>query len=119
MTASIGRQVSWDSVFRYPILGSVIFTGSIICGGHSTIVDVLAYGGVPYASLYYWLIIITPINKVKLLSKGKNLKNLLIAVFFTVSLLTGIFDTISYAYAWVWFLLMPYVALASEINKEV
>lgn len=104
-------NISWSSVVKYPILGSILISGESVSGGHSTLVDVLAYGGLGYAFIYYWLMIVTPVKRIKRLCVKKKSKVLYIALFLTVAIMTGIFDTITYAYAWIWFLLIPYLSM--------
>lgn len=111
-------KLSWDSIFRYPLIGSVLATGKIICGGHSTLVDVLSYGGIIYAMLYYFVILITPI-KMMYSGKGDTKNRILKTLFLVPLLLTGIFDTISYTYSWVWFFFIPYVSKSmKEMNGD-
>lgn len=110
-------KISWEAVFRYPFFGSILWSGHIVGGGHSTYVDILAYGGVLYAFLYYWQMIFFPINLIKNTHASKDMTRMLIAVFLVTSVLTGLFDTITYANAWVWFLLIPYIAYKSTLSS--
>lgn len=107
---------SWQAIARYPIIGSILRSGSIVSGGHSTLVDVMAYGGVFYALLYYWQMIIFTIKQITRNCVFRKMARLITVVFLTTCLLTGLFDTLTYANAWIWFLLIPYLAKRYNIR---
>ena len=109
---------SWNAVFRYPLLGSVYWTGNIVGGGHSTFVDVLAYGGVFYSAVYYWQMIVFPVKQINSANAPKLISRVLIMTFLITNLLTGLFDTVTYANAWVWFLLFPYLAKKAAVYTQ-
>lgn len=107
---------SWQAIARYPIMGSILWSGSIVCGGHSTLVDVMAYGGVLYALLYYWQMIIFTTKQITRNCVFRKMARLITVVFLTTCLLTGLFDTLTYANAWIWFLFIPYLAKRYSIR---
>lgn len=106
---------SLTSVFKYPLIGSVFVTGKSLSGGHSTLVDALAGGGILYAGLMYWLMLVHPIKNIKRILRNSRYRTVILILFFSVVLLTGVLDTLTYENAWVWYLFIPYIS--NKIEK--
>lgn len=80
----------FTTILKYPILGSVIFSGVEEAGGHQEIVDVMANYGIIYAILFYYIILGTPYRLLKL---DKHLQLL----YLIIIVLLGMTNTIDYA----------------------
>ena len=109
---------SWDTLFHNPIIGSAIIRGEDTTGGHSTLVDIMANSGLIVALLYYWLIIRMPIKMIRTMDRGKRWGQLIVVFLFLV-LSIGILDTLTYTCAWVWFILLPFLARSLSANEAV
>lgn len=99
------------TIIRYPILGSVIFSGVEEAGGHQEIIDVMANYGIIYALLFYWIILGTPYRLLKLDGSIQFL-------YLIIIILLGMTNTIDYTTLCIALFVGPVMTLNKNKKRE-